>query len=190
MTKTIIRAAVQDDAEALSQLAQETFTRFFGPSMLASDLAAHLEANLSPEVFAVILARDTVLIAELEGQMAGFVQFGRAGSFAVANCDDDRAVRKMYVRARFQNRTIGSALMEAALAQLHGEGAGRVFLDVWDQNYGAIRFYQRHGFKVIGERPFTVASGAETTPDLIMMRDFSGLERPVAQHWLSSCSRE
>ena len=151
--------------------AQETFTRFFGPSMLASDLAAHLEANLSPEVFTAILSRDQVIIAEVDGQMAGFAQFGRAGSLAEASRECDRAVRKLYVLSDYQNQGIGGALMEAALRQLQREGAGRVFLDVWDQNYGAIRFYERHGFRVIGERPFTVASGAETTPDLVMVRD-------------------
>ena len=173
MTKAIIRPAAHDDAVALSQLAQETFTRFFGPSMLASDLIAHLEANLSPEIFSAVLEEDSILVAETEKVMAGFVQFGRADSFAEAGSEDDRAVRKMYVRAGFQNQGIGSAMMEAALEQLEREGAGRVFLDVWDQNHGAIRFYERHGFQVIGERPFTVASGAETTPDLIMVRDRS-----------------
>ncbi len=61
-------------------------------------------------------------------------------------------------------------LMEAALEHPRLKSAERIFLDVWEYNYGAQRFYQRHGFKVIGGRRFYVESGAETSLDLIMVR--------------------
>lgn len=61
--------------------------------------------------------------------------------------------------------------MRAALDLSEAKASPHVFLDVWDQNHGARRFYERFGFVVIGARAFTLDSGAETTPDLIMVRD-------------------
>ncbi len=48
--------------------------------------------------------------------------------------------------------------------------ATRIFLDVWEHNHGARRFYERYGFGVIGQRAFVVESGAATSYDLIMLR--------------------
>ncbi|MCP4417318.1 MAG: GNAT family N-acetyltransferase [Chloroflexi bacterium] len=166
----IIRTAVNKDLHPLSKLAKETYTAAFAYSFLPADLAAHLENNLSPSNFAQILLNQTILVAEEENRMVGFVQIGKANGFAEADPDKDWAINKMYVHADFQNRGVGSLLMDSALEQLRRAGITRIFLDVWEHNLGAIRFYQRYGFELIGERCFEVDSGAETSLDLIMMR--------------------
>ena len=56
------------------------------------------------------------------------------------------------------------------LEQLNQEESARIFLDVWEHNPGARRFYERYGFVVIGDRSYAVASGAETSLDLIMVQ--------------------
>jgi ribosomal protein S18 acetylase RimI-like enzyme len=58
----------------------------------------------------------------------------------------------------------------AALSHPRMENAAGIYLDVWEHNQGAQRFYQRFGFQVIGSRAFEVESGAETSLDLIMVR--------------------
>ena len=171
-----LRSATATDAKALSALAAETYAAAFGHSMSPDDLAAHLEKHFSPEGFERILSEDRVLVAELQGRMAGFVQFGRAGAELAEDASDaDWELRRLYVRAEVQNRGVGTRLMDAALAQL--EGAERIFLDVWEHNAGALRFYARYGFKVVGERAFEVASGAKTSRDLLMLRRQAGETR-------------
>jgi ribosomal protein S18 acetylase RimI-like enzyme len=60
--------------------------------------------------------------------------------------------------------------MQAALADPQLEHASTIYLDVWEHNPGALRFYRRHGFEVISTRTFAVESGAATSLDLIMAR--------------------
>jgi len=74
----IIREAITSDAQALSELAMETYTEAFGQSFSPSDLAAHLERNLSAKNFERILDEDTVLVTEVDDHLVGFVQFGGA----------------------------------------------------------------------------------------------------------------
>lgn len=173
----VIRQALPSDARTLSALAQKTYADAFGDSMSASDLAAHLEKNLSIAKIEQLLEQDTLLVAEIDGRMVGFVQFGKCDpstklgtSFEQADSETDQELRRLYVLREFQNRKIGAQLMNAALNHPRMKNAPRIFLDVWEHNHGAQHFYQRYGFRVIGERKFEVESGAETSADLIMVR--------------------
>jgi len=159
-----IRQASRADAQALSALAVETYTAAFGHSMSAEDLSAQLAKTLTPARCEQYIKEDTVLLAEVDGFLAGYVQFGASG---ITDCAE---LRRLYVLARYQNQGIGAQLMEAALACPVLCAALRIQLDVWEHNHGAIRFYERFGFVVVGEQKFTVASGAETSLDLIMVR--------------------
>lgn len=56
-------------------------------------------------------------------------------------------VLELYVDSFFQNKGIGAALIEFAIERF---GVRRLF--VLEKNAGAIRFYQKHGFALTGER--------------------------------------
>lgn len=164
-----IRQADRGDAPALSALATETYVEAFGHSFSADDLTAHLARYLSVEEIARMLEEDTFLIAETADRMIGFAQFGKINGHPDA-ATYDCELRRLYVHADFQNHGIGARMMEAALAHPIMQGAAQVILDVWEHNPAAQRFYARYGFEVIGAREFVVASGAETSLDLIMAR--------------------
>lgn len=165
-----IRTARTDDTTALAAFARETYTQAFGHTFSATDLVAHLDKHLTPETFAHYLAEDIVLLAEENGALIGYIQFGAIHDLAFSQDIDAQELRRLYVHPTFQNQGVGTQLMEAALAHPRLREAPQIYLDVWDRNHGALRFYQRHGFEVIGTRAFEVESGAETTPDLIMVR--------------------
>ncbi len=165
-----IRYAQPGDVVRLIVLAQKTYVAAFGHSFTPSDLAAHLETELSAERMAAILLEDTVLVAEVDGQLVGFLQCGKNDILRDGSTVPEQEVRRLYVDATFQNRGIGARLMAAALALPDLQEAAAIVLDVWEHNPAAQRFYARYGFVVVGERGFVVASGAETSRDLIMVR--------------------
>ena len=63
--------------------------------------------------------------------------------------------------------------MDTALAHPRAARASNLFLQVWERNEGAIRFYERAGFKIAGRTKFTVASGIAQDDDFIMVRQCS-----------------
>jgi len=154
----------------------ETYTEAFGQSFSPSDLAAHLERNLSAKNFERILDEDTVLVTEVDDHLVGFVQFGGADMGAEAVADNDRELRRLYVHADFQNWGIGTRRMDAALAHPGLKAADRIILDAWEHHHGAQRFYAQPGFEVVGERKSLVKSGLETSLDLIMVRRRTALK--------------
>jgi ribosomal protein S18 acetylase RimI-like enzyme len=148
----------------------ETYAAAFGHSFEPADLAAHLERNLSRHCFERILREDTVLVAEAGGRLVGYVQFGDSDGAAEGVAPNEQELRRLYVLPAYQNQGIGTQLMVAALNHPAMQQAPRIYLDVWEHNPDAQRFYARHGFKVVGQRQFFVESGAETSLDLIMVR--------------------
>jgi ribosomal protein S18 acetylase RimI-like enzyme len=166
----VIRPATAADVSALADLAVATYVAAFGHSFAPDDLAAHLAQHLSAARIADYVAADIVLVAEAAGQLVGYVQFGPAGKEYGDARPGDQELRRLYVNEGWQGQGIGSRLLAAALAHLQMAAAETIFLDVWEQNPRAIALYARHGFVVVGTRPFAVASGAETSPDLIMAR--------------------
>ena len=165
-----IRPAHGGDTAALAALARRTYTEAFGPSFLPSDLAAHLERTLSLREVARFIEDDVVLLAARNGSLVGFVQFGaaRPGSNLVA--EDALELRRLYVDAPFRNRGVGADLMRRALSHREMQSAAPLYLEVWEHNHGAQRFYARFGFRVVGTRSFAVASGASNGVELLMCR--------------------
>lgn len=145
--------------------------------MHPDDLAAHLERELSRERFQEMLGEPAFLVAEMDGELVGFVQFGPAELDAawltepVRLRPDDGYLERLYVRAAHQNRGVGSGLLRAALGHPELCNCRTVFLDVWAENAGARRFYARHGFVKVGELPFyAAASGEKIGVDDLMAR--------------------
>jgi ribosomal protein S18 acetylase RimI-like enzyme len=160
-----IRPASQNDIAQLTSLAIDTYTAAFGHSFLPEDLAIHLMTHLSEENISAWLERDAVLVAIEKDMLVGFVQFGEKDEPNVYE------LRRLYIQGGFQNKGIGGQLMQAALANSKMQRARKIYLDVWEENPGAIRFYERYGFSIVGRRKFEVASGSKTSDDLIMVRE-------------------
>lgn len=164
------RQAEPKDAAALSALAIDTYVAAFGHSFEPANLAAHLARNLSVACLELILDRDVVLVAAEADELVGFLQFGRH--------DEGSAweIRRLYVHSGSQNAGIGRRLMEQALGRPELRQAEAIYLDVWEENEAAQRFYSRFGFRPVGKRAFRVASGEVTGHDLIML--LAPQERP------------
>jgi ribosomal-protein-alanine N-acetyltransferase len=87
-----------------------------------------------------------VLVAESEGAIAGFciVHTERAKSFNVGY------VVTIDVAAGFRRRGLGEEMLAAGEAWVRASGAAGIMLHVFVKNEGAVRFYERVGYKRVG----------------------------------------
>jgi ribosomal protein S18 acetylase RimI-like enzyme len=159
--KIRLREATPEDAEALAALAQETWTVAFGHTMKPDELKAFNARKFSPLKLGELLREDTFLVASRVDDPIGFVQFGKVNlkpeyftAPAVLHANSGQ-VQKLYVLAAFQNAGVGARLLEAALEHPRFKNRSAIYLDVWPENHGAIRFYRRYGFtQKVGKIPF------------------------------------
>jgi diamine N-acetyltransferase len=164
-----IRAAEEADVPALSALARRTWADAFGSSLSPEELAAELEETRSEEYFRTARGVHTILVAELDGELVGYVQFGDVTIPEIDARRGDRGLHRVYVDTELQGRGIGCALMDAALSHPRLADAERIYLAVWEENEPAMRLYTTLGFRAVGTTRFTI--GGEAMEDLVLVLD-------------------
>jgi GNAT superfamily N-acetyltransferase len=167
-----LRPAQPSDLVPLAGLARETYAAAFAHTFTVDgDLAAHLDSSLSDAAVAEWIADREVTVAELDGRLIGFAQFGPTpqGSYGGFPREGEPALHRLYVARDLIGGGVGGTLLRAALAQMRA-GERDVYLDVWEGNFGAQRLYARHGFAPLGPVAVPTASGAGAGQDIVMIR--------------------
>jgi ribosomal protein S18 acetylase RimI-like enzyme len=92
-----------------------------------------------------------LLVAERDGAVVGFVEFGPYGLYGDGDGDETTGeVYAIYVHPDHWGQGAGRALMEAAVDRLGADGRRPVRLWVFDANEPTRRFYERCGFVADG----------------------------------------
>lgn len=73
----------------------------------------------------------------------------------------DGEIQRLYILEGHQGGGRGTSLLNTALQWLERDGPRTLWIGVWSENYGAQRFYARHGFEVVGEYSFMVGNHAD-----------------------------
>jgi ribosomal protein S18 acetylase RimI-like enzyme len=83
-----------------------------------------------------------LLVAEFEGEVAGFCWWRQASA-------EEAEILNLGVAPADRRKGLASALLKA----LRRAARGEIFLEVAENNVGAISLYSRHGWVGIGSRP-------------------------------------
>ena len=73
----------------------------------------------------------------------------------------DGEIQRLYILQGHQGGGRGTLLLNTALEWLERDGPRTLWIGVWSENYGAQRFYARHGFETVGEYSFMVGDHAD-----------------------------
>ena len=169
-----IRRANAADAAALARIGAETFTITFGHLYPPEDLAAFLADSHSQAAYAQLLADPHYALWLLEdgARALGFAVAGPCGLPHAEVAPQDGELKRLYLLPEAQNGGWGGKLFAEAIAWLQGEGRHRIWISVWSENYGAQRFYARHGFGKVAEYEFPV--GRQRDIEYMYRRDAAG----------------
>ncbi|WP_411834168.1 GNAT family N-acetyltransferase [Pseudoxanthomonas mexicana] len=164
-----LRRATVDDAPVLSDLAARTFTETFGHLYPPQDLAFFLADAYAVDKQRTILAHPdyAVWLLEDDGVAVGHAAAGPCGLPHPQVAPGDGELKRLYLLKPYQNGGHGSRLFRAALDWLLRDGPRTLWIGVWSQNFGAQRFYARHGFEKVGQYLFPVG---ETRDDEFILR--------------------
>ena len=157
MTTAIRRASIED-AATLAELGRVTFIEAFGHLYTPEDLQAFIDDSHSTIAYARVLGNPdyALWLAERDGNAVGYVQAGPCGLPHADVQPGDGEIKRLYLLRSAQNDGVGVALLQVALAWLERGGPRTLWISVWSENYGAQRFYARHGFEHAGEYAFIV----------------------------------
>lgn len=165
-----VRTGAADDAGLLAELGARTFFDAFAADNSKSDMDAYLARAFSREVQSRELndGRSTFLIAERGATEIGYARLRTGSAPACVVGAAPVEIVRFYMDASWIGRGAARVLMRECLARAMAVGCDVVWLDVWDRNARAIRFYEKFGFAVVGEQDFVL--GEDVQHDLLMSR--------------------
>ncbi len=151
----IIRQASQDDLESLSRLADKTFRDTYG-DLSEEEARAHAEDYFSVAELArhIDSKRSRIFVGE-EDRLVGYTLLCENAPPLTLSEDPALECVRLYLDRTFQGQKLGERLIDTARAWATDRGYKVIWLQVWDQNDRAIRFYQRNGFNEVGVVPYT-----------------------------------
>jgi ribosomal protein S18 acetylase RimI-like enzyme len=164
-------------ATRLADLGRQTFTETFAASNTPADMAAFLAQTYGPAIQLDELqqARYTFLLAEMQGQLVGYAKLWRATDLGLAASETPSGrleIKQLYVVEDWIGTGLGAALMRRILDLAQAENCTALVLGVWEHNERAKAFYQRFGFREIGEVAFKL--GDDVQRDLLLRKGLAG----------------
>jgi ribosomal-protein-alanine N-acetyltransferase len=131
----------------------------------ASAFAADWDQRWDRQAFAELLAMPGAF--GLMAQPADADQ--AAGLVLVRVAADEAEIVTLAVLPERRRQGLGFALMRRAESEARGRGAGRLFLEVAEDNFAARKLYADLGFATVGKRPAYYARGPLGSAAAIVM---------------------
>ena len=158
----LIRPALPVDAQALARLGERLWRETYTGLIPASNLELHLAATFGPAQQAAELADPScaMLVIEVAGTLLGYALLRACGpEEETTHCrfNNPLEVARFYVDRSLHGTGSAQELMAAVLSHADSAGHDGVWLQVWEENPRAIRFYAKAGFIDVGETVFCVA---------------------------------
>ena len=156
----LIRECTIEDLQILKTLSETTFIDSFGEDNNEEDLKAYLQDNFSIEKLEKELRNQNsrYFLALLHGEPVGYMKVNFEGAHTEKNYGNSLEVQRIYVLKKFIGQSIGKSLMEKAKEIGRSQNLHYLWLGVWERNTAAIGFYERMGFKKIGEHVFVIGN--------------------------------
>lgn len=166
-----IRKCNTEDAAALSAIGGQTFYDTFRPHNTEEDMQAYIQKAYSHATIEQNLNKPdiTYYLCEEDAAPVGYIKL-------ITNMPYDGLegrcieLEKIYVQQNYFGKQAGQLLMDKAIEHATLNNFECLFLGVWKENIRAVKFYEKNGFTVFGERSFQL--GERLCEDYMMCLKF------------------
>lgn len=170
----MIRRADIRDLVLLQEIGQKTFDDTFGGTCTKKDMKGVLDAYFSAEQCAIELQDDTdnYFFLENAGTVMGYMRINSKHSCPLERWSGITNVElvRFYFLSEYHGTGAADVLMDFAFQFARDSGYEMVYLSVWEYNFRARGFYEKHGFINSGvENDFPLGSTPQT--DLWFVKD-------------------
>ncbi|MBT9394718.1 GNAT family N-acetyltransferase [Hymenobacter sp. NST-14] len=160
-------------AAQLAEMGQRMFHDTYAAQNRPEDMAAYEAATFGPKLqLAELQDPNTVfLLAQMVQEVVGYAKLKIRSTLGLdpdKTPEDRLEIERLYVAEDWIGTGLGAALMRRAVEEARQQKCRAVVLGVWEKNERARVFYQRFGFRPIGEHTFTIGTDVQT--DLILRK--------------------
>lgn len=174
MSDLTIRYADKNDAAILAELGARTFreTYYTDSHLETKYIDSYIAATFNTEEVGTDLKQEEIifLLAKFAGDLIAYVRLCLNSRRPEIAAESPLEISRIYLTKESWGQGHGAILLERCFEEAEKNSADAVWLSVWQYNERAIAFYNKHGFRQVGEHIFDLASSPQT--DFIMLKDF------------------
>ncbi|MGN7990145.1 GNAT family N-acetyltransferase [Pedobacter sp. 22226] len=170
MEQITIERATITDLKKLQEIGRNTFFEAFAEVNSEENMKEYLENSFSEEKLKAELSNkdSQIYFAVLEGKVIGYLKIN-LGEAQTEQLDlGALEIERIYLLKAFYGQKVGQLLYQKAIDIAHQIRASYVWLGVWEENYRALKFYEKNGFKAFGKHSFWLGDDEQT--DLMMKK--------------------
>ncbi len=164
----IVQVQLEDNKQLLD-IGYKTFYDAFGPPVNTEEnIQSYLQKKFTLHQINKELQNKNsqFFFVKLKSQIAGYIKLNVGDAQTELVHANGLEIERIYVVKEHQGKKIGQILFEKALEVANDLNMDFIWLGVWDQNPGAIKFYERNGFKIFDKHQFVL--GTEIQTDIMM----------------------
>lgn len=152
------------DLEQLISIAKKTFINAFEKDNDPEDFKAYVNMAFEKEnILSQLKNHDSAFyFVFMEQQLVGYFKLNVNEAQTNIKKQESIELERIYVLQEFQGRQIGKLTLQKAIALAAEKSKKHIWLGVWEHNFDAIRFYQKHGFKKFATHPYFVGEDEQT----------------------------
>ena len=163
----MIRRGSPNDARLLHELGTKTFVDTFGNTCTKNDMHEVLSLffNEAKCINELSDPTDHFYFFEESGIAKGYYRINAKHPCPISNLEHANAVElvRLYVLKEYHGSNVATELMNHAIEFAYNHQYDTVYLSVWEYNFRARGFYEKHGFVNTGiENDFPLGTTPQT----------------------------
>lgn len=149
-----------DEVDKLERLSRLTFTETFGEGNTEEDLKEFLDKNYNQVQLLSELKNphSEFYFLRVDEEIAGYLKVNEASAQTESVADNALEIQRIYLTSQFQHQGLGSVLIKFAEKVAQQKNKDLIWLGVYEKNFNAQAFYEKHGYKRHGEHVFIVGN--------------------------------
>lgn len=163
----IIKVGIED-IPRLQDVGRQTFYETFSSNNADEDMKKYLDESFSDERLTAEINNDNseFYFAALNDNIIGYLKLNTAQAQTEIKDDNALEIERIYVLKEFHGKNVGKVLYDKAIEVAGHKNVDYVWLGVWEENFRAIRFYEKNGFEMFDKHIFRLGNDEQT--DIMM----------------------
>ncbi|WP_054742032.1 GNAT family N-acetyltransferase [Cellulosilyticum ruminicola] len=164
MNNLAIQECSLEDIEVIKYISAKTFCETFEEDNSEEDMANYLKENFSDAQVEseVSNPESQFFIVKDNEEVVAYMKLNVGNAQTEKGHEHALEVQRIYVFEEYKGKGIGGALMQEAIKNAKDKNLEYVWLGVWEHNYSAQKFYEKHGFKKFSEHIFKLGDDEQT----------------------------
>lgn len=164
MEKHKIKECSLEDIERIKLISEKTFYETFCNENSKEDMENYLKENFSYEQIESEVKREGSIfyIVEQNKEIVAYMKINFEKAQTEKGHFNTLEIQRIYILEEYKGKGIGKSLIKIAKSIAEKNKLNYIWLGVWENNFNAIKFYEKQGFEKFDTHIFKLGDDEQT----------------------------